>query len=102
MSDRIHKKRFKFEKDCTSNRLILIIKIIKTGKAFGIDGLALEHFIYANPIIHVSLSLLFNCFISHDYLARYFMKTAFLPINEKKTGYSSDKTNYKHISLVIA
>ena len=36
----------------------------KTGKACGVDGLAAEHFIYADAIIHVHSSLLFNCFIS--------------------------------------
>ena len=46
------------------------LKNTKTGKACGVDGLAAEHFIYANKIIHVYLSLLFNCFISHGYLPR--------------------------------
>ena len=39
------------------------LKNTTTGKACGVDGLAAEHFIYANPIIHVYLSLLFDCFI---------------------------------------
>ena len=46
------------------------LKYSKTGKACGVDGLAAEHFIYANKIIHVYLSLLFNCFISRGYLPR--------------------------------
>ena len=34
--------------------------------------LAAVHFMYADAIIHVHLSLLFNCFISHgDYLEIY-------------------------------
>ena len=44
------------------------LKTVKTGKACGIDGHAAEHFIYADAIIHIHLSLLFNCFISHVYL----------------------------------
>ena len=56
------------------------LKNTKTGKACGVDGLSAEHFIYANPIIHVYLSLLFNCFISHGYLPRDFMKTAIVSI----------------------
>ena len=39
-------------------------KNAKTGKSCREDGLAAEHFIYADAIIHVHLSLLFNCFIS--------------------------------------
>ena len=78
------------------------LKNTKTGKACGVDGLAAEHFIYANPIIHVYLSLLFNCFISHGYLPRDFMKTAIVPIIKNKTEDSRDKSNYRPIALVTA
>ena len=78
------------------------LKNTKTGKACGVDGLAAEHFIYAYKIIHVYLSLLFNCFISHGYLPRDFMKTAIVPIIKNKTGDSSDKNNYRPIALVTA
>ena len=80
------------------------LKNTKTGKACGVDTcrLAAEHFIYANPIIHVYLSLLFNCFISHGYLPRDFMKNAILPIIKNRTGDSSDKSNYRPIALVTA
>ena len=56
----------------------------------------------ATNIIHVYLSLLFNCFISHGYLPRDFMKTAIVPIIKNKTGDSSDKSNYRPIALVTA
>ena len=69
----------------------IVFCIMTNGKACGVDGLAAEHFIYANKIIHVYLSLLFNCFISHGYLPRDFMKTAIVPIIKNKTGDSSDK-----------
>ena len=36
------------------------LKNAKTGKVFGVDGLAAEHFIYVDAIIHIHLSLLFN------------------------------------------
>ena len=77
-----------------------VLKNTKTGKACGLDGFAAEHFIYANPIIHVKLylSLLFNCFISHGYLPRDFLKTAIVPIIKNKTGDSGDKSNYRPIA----
>ena len=56
------------------------LKNAKTGKACGVDGLAAEHFIYADAIIHIHLSLLFIFFISHGYLLRDFMKTAIVSI----------------------
>ena len=78
------------------------LKSTKTGKACGVDGLAAEHFIHASPIIHVYLSMLFNCFITHGYLPEDFMKTAIVPIIKNKTGDSSDKGNYRPIALVTA
>ena len=78
------------------------LKNAKTGKACGVDGLAAEHFIYADAIIHIHLSLLFNSYISHGYLPRDFMKTAIVPIIKNKAGNSSDKANYRPIALVTA
>ena len=77
-------------------------KNAKTGKACGVDdGLAAEHFIYADTFfIHIHLSLLFNCFISHGYLLKDFMKTAIVPIIKNNSGNSSDKANYRPIALV--
>ena len=60
---------------------------------------AAEHFIYADERIHVILSILFNCFISHGYLPSEFMKTAIVPIIKNKTGDTSDKNNYR-VSLM--
>ena len=80
------------------------LKNAKTGKACGVDGLAAEHFIYADAIIHIRLSLLFNSFILHGYLPRDFMKTAIVPSIKNKSGNSSDKVNYcnRPIALVTA
>ena len=38
------------------------LKSVNKGKARGVDGLAAEHYIYADERIHVISSLLFNCF----------------------------------------
>ena len=51
-------------------------------------------------IIH--LSYLFNCFISHGYLPRYFINTAIVPIIKNISGNSSDKADYRPIALVTA
>ena len=52
-------------------------KHLKGGKASGVDGLAAEHFLYADRHIYVYLSLLFNSFM---YLPADFTKTAIVPI----------------------
>ena len=75
---------------------------MKGGKASGVDGLAAEHFLYANRHIYVYLLLLFNSFMYHGYISAEFMKTAIVPIIKCKTGNSSDKNNYRPIALVTA
>ena len=47
----------------------------------------------------------YHVFLSFHYswlLARMFMKIAVVPIIKNKTGYTSDKNNYRPISLVTA
>ena len=72
------------------------IKSTMTGKSCGVDGPAAEHFIHASPIIHVYLSFLFICFITHGYLQDDFI----VPIIKNITGDSSDKGNHISIALV--
>ena len=82
--------------------IVNALKSVNKGKACGVDGLAAEHFIYADERIHVILSILFNCFVSHGYLPSEFMKTAIVPIIKNKTGDTSNKNNYRPIALVTA
>ena len=44
--------------------IVNALKSVNKGKACGVDGLAAEHFIYADERIHVILSILFNFFFS--------------------------------------
>ena len=46
----------------------------KCGKACGHDGLASEHFIFADGSICVYLSMLYSSMLSHGYLPEEFMK----------------------------
>ena len=78
------------------------LKSIKCGKSSGVDGISTEHFVFAHSRIHVLLSLLFSAFITHGYLPDMFMKTAIVPTIKNKTGDTSDKNNYRPITLVIA
>ena len=65
------------ENESIEIRLFDIVNSLKSGnsgKACGVDGLAAEHVINADERIHVILSILFNCFISHGYFPSGFMK----------------------------
>ena len=77
-------------------------KSSKLGKACGLDGVSAEHFLYAHNVLHVLLSLLFKCFITHGYLLPDFMKTAQVSIIKNKTGDRNDKNNYRPITLMTA
>ena len=48
------------QKLCSIKDSAIVLKCTKSGKSCGVDGLAAEHFIYASPIIHVYLSMLFK------------------------------------------
>ena len=76
------------------------IRAMKRGKACGIDGLAVEHFIHASRDICVHLSLLFTGFLLHGHLPALFMNSAIVPLIKNKSGDSSDKGNYRPIALV--
>ena len=58
----------------------------KTGKATGLDDIAMEAFIYGGPRLGVHLALLFNCFISHSYLPSTFMDSMIVPLVKNKHG----------------
>ena len=51
-------------------------------------------------LVHIILSILFYCLISHGYLPSEFMKTGNVPIIKNKTRDTSDKNNYRPIALV--
>ena len=43
-------------------------KSLKIGKACGVGGVSVEHFLYAHDVLHVYLSLLFTSFITLGHL----------------------------------
>ena len=77
----------------TPNNISSTFKLLKIGKACGVDGVSAEHFLYAHDILHVFLSLLFTSFITHGHLPSNFMKTALVPIIQINAGDTSDKNN---------
>jgi hypothetical protein len=56
------------------------IRGLKKDTSPGMDGLASEHLIYAHAKIYSSLSVLFNCMVTHSYLPKKFMSTMLIPI----------------------
>ena len=69
-----------FTRKCSIAGITSSVRLLKSGKASGVNSLAVEHFLNADHHIYVYLSLLFNSFMYHDYLPAEFMKTAIVPI----------------------
>ena len=82
------------------DQILSAIKLAKRGKSPGQDGLASEHFIFADGKIRVLLSLVFSAMLSHGYLPADFMVSTVIPIIKNKTGNTSDKNNYRPVALV--
>jgi len=71
----------------------------KSGKAVGLDGVAMEAFMYGGSRVHVHLCLLFNLFVKHGYVPDQFMKSVIVPLVKCKTGDLSDVNNYRAIAI---
>ena len=65
----------------------------KTGKAVGLDGVAMEALMYGGTRLHVHLCILFNIFLKHGYVPIQFMKCVITPLAKCKTGDLSDVNN---------
>ena len=86
----------------TQQQVLSALKAAKKGKSSGQDGLASEHFKFADNSICVMLALLFSSFLIHGYLPKEFMLSATMPIIKNKTGDTSDKGNYRPVAIVTA
>ena len=75
------------------------IKLLKTGKAAGADGLSSEHYKYADHRLAVLMSIFFQCAVTHGYFPSDFMNSTIVPLIKNKSGDITDKNNYRPIAL---
>jgi len=76
----------------------------KYGKAVGLDGIAMEAFIYGGTqATRASMTcMLFNMFIKCGYVPNSFMKSIIIPLVKCKTGSLSDVNNYRAVTISTA
>ena len=79
-----------------------VIVSLKSTNACGLDGLAVEHFIFAREYVCTILTILFNSILNHSSLPETFMKSSIVPFIKNKTRDTTDKNNYRPIAVVIA
>lgn len=75
------------------------INRLDTGKSCGLDGLSVEHLLYAGKRLYSLLALLFNTCIHHGYLPSGIIASVLIPIIKDKSGDITDKGNYRPIAL---
>lgn len=78
------------------------LKKMNKGKACGLDDIAAEHFIYADTVLCVLLSLFYNSMLIHAHLPSDFMYSAIVPIIKNKAGDTTSKSNYRPVAIVSA
>lgn len=83
----------------TAGQVRDVIKNMTRGKSPGHDGISIEHLQHAGFHLPRVLAMLFTFCVGHSYLPADFMKTIVIPILKNRTGDSSDKKNYRPISL---
>jgi len=71
----------------------------KSGKAVGLDGVAMEAFVCGGSRVRVHLCVLFNLFVKYGYVPVQFMKSVIVPLVKCKTGDLSDVNNYRAIAI---
>ena len=75
------------------------IKNIKCRKSPGLDNVYGEHFKYADNVIIILLTLLFNSIVIHGYIPSNIMDTILIPLIKDKKGNITNKDNYRPIAI---
>jgi hypothetical protein len=83
----------------THDDISVAIKVLKSGKSGGKDGLRAEAFKHACKSIIVYLCILFNAVTCHGFIPQELMDTIIVPIVKDKKGDLESKDNYRPIAL---
>jgi len=71
----------------------------KTGKAVGLDGIAMEAIVNGGLKLAVHLSILFNPFLTDQYLPSSFMQSVIIPLVKSKSGDSADVNSHRATAI---
>ncbi|KAL0871067.1 hypothetical protein ABMA27_004872 [Loxostege sticticalis] len=83
----------------TAGEIRSVLRKMTRGKSPGHDHLSIEHLLFAGSHLPRVLALFYSLCMSHEYLPDNMLKTMVVPIIKNKTGNSSEKSNYRPISL---
>ena len=84
----------------TSDEIRNGLKVLKTRKSAGCDGLTTEHFIHAGENLVYLLKLLYNSIVSTEYVPENFRRGTQIPLYKGKNLCPLDVNNYRGITLL--
>ena len=85
--------------DITVDDVKKAMKILNTDSSPGHDGVTPQHLLCAHPVIHVLLSLLFNCCFHHSFLPEELLRVILSSLVKDKNGVICNTSNYRPIAL---
>ena len=85
--------------DVTSEEIQAAMKMLKSGKACGLDGLQAEHLIYGGPLLSIWLRQIFNAFISLECVPSCILTGIILPVYKGKGKDPLNCNSYRGISI---
>lgn len=72
---------------------------IKRGKASGFDGISIEHFLFAHPIVLSCLKILFNLMLLCGYVPNAFGCGIMIPLIKSNDSNINNSDNYRGLTL---
>ena len=75
------------------------IKLLKSGKNDGFDGLTSDYLLNASPLLYEYLSFLFTCMLHHSFSPSTFCISTMIPIPKGFNKDLSKSQNYRGIAL---
>ena len=75
------------------------IKLLKSGKNGGFDGLTSDYLLNASPLLYEYLSFLFTCMLHHSFSPSTFCISTMIPIPKGFNKDLSKSQNYRGIAL---
>ena len=73
---------------------------LNTKRAGDLNGLSIEHVLFAHPLIYVHLSMLFSLIVKHGHVPLNFKRSIIIPIIKDGKKKTTDVDNYKPITII--
>ena len=73
---------------------------LNTKRTGDLNGLSIEHILFAHPIIYVHLSMLFSLIVKHGHVPLNFKRSIIIPVIKDGKKKTTDVDNYRPITII--